>query len=89
VNPETREAIVYILDGKAVAPKPIASKTLALGLRQSPALALTLAARPLDRDPAGSSSRFVGKHDTFGEKKSFAGTLSCEVDGKKYSGFFK
>ncbi len=89
VNPESREAVVYILDGKAAAPKPISSKTVLLGLRESPAVAVTLEAKPSEGDPAGSSSRFIGKHQAFAEKKAFAGTLSCELDGKKYSGFFK
>jgi hypothetical protein len=86
---DAKEATVYVLDGKAKDPKPIVSKTLTLSLKQSPSVTFTLEAKPQDGDPAGQSSRFVGKHDAIAEKKAFAGTISGEVAGKKYSDGFK
>lgn len=89
VNHDTKETTVYVLDGKAKDAKPIPSKTLMLGLKQSPAVTITLEAKPQAGDPEGQSSVFVGKHDALGEKKEFAGTISGEVAGKKYSGTFE
>jgi hypothetical protein len=48
-----------------------------------------LKAVPQDGDPAGKSSRFVGKHDSFGKEQEFEGTMSGVVDGKPYAGDFK
>jgi hypothetical protein len=89
VDHDTKEATVYVLDGKAKDAKPIASKTLTLSLKQSPPVTFTLEAKPQPGDPAGQASKFVGKHDAIGEKKEFAGTISGEVAGKKFSGDFK
>lgn len=86
---DTKEATVYVLNGQAKDLKPIPSKTLTLSLKQSPPVTFTLEAKPQEGDPAGQSSRFVGKHDALAEKKEFAGTISGEVAGKKYSGNFK
>jgi hypothetical protein len=89
VDHDTKEATVYVLDGKAKDPKPIPSKALTLSLKQAPAVTFTLDPKPQAGDPAGQASRFVGKHDTLAEKKEFSGTLSGDVSGKKYSGTFK
>src|SRR5215468_8485464 len=61
VDHDTKEATVYVLDGKAKDPKPIPSKTLTLSLKQSPPVTFALEAKPQTSDPAGQSSRFVGK----------------------------
>ena len=89
VDHDTKEATVYVLDGKAKDAKPIPATALTLGLKQTPAVTFTLAAKPQAGDPAGQASRFVGTHAALGEKKEFAGTISGEVAGKKYSGSFK
>src|SRR5262245_45141705 len=89
VDHDTKEATIYVLDGKAQNAKPIPAKALTLGLKQSPPVTIPLEAKPLGTDPAGEASRFVGKHDALAEKKEFAGTISGEVAGKKYSGTFK
>ena len=89
VDHDAKEATVYVLDGKAKDAKPIPSKTLTLSLKQSPPVTFSLEAKPQTGDPSGQSSRFVGKHDAIAEKKEFAGTLSGDVAGKKFSGAFK
>ncbi len=86
---DAKEATVYVLDGKAKDAKPIPSRTLTLSLKQSPSVTFTLEAKPLASDPPRQASRFVGKHDAIAEKKEFAGTLSGDVSGKKFSGTFK
>ena len=50
---------------------------------------IDLAAQPLESEAAGTSSRFVGTHDTIGIVKEFAGTISGEIDGTPYTGDFK
>jgi len=44
---------------------------------------------PLDGEPQGKSSRFVGKHERLGKEQEFAGTVSGEIEGKPYAGDFK
>ncbi|MCI0705303.1 MAG: hypothetical protein L0241_29945 [Planctomycetia bacterium] len=85
----TKEAIVYILDEEAKNAKPITTKQLTLSLKEQPPVTITLDAKPQEGDPAGTSSRFVGKHDVLGTKKEFEGTIGLEIEGKKYSGEFK
>ncbi len=89
VDHDAKEATVYVLDGKAKDAKPIPTKTLTLSLKQTPGVTFNLDPKPQAGDPAGQSSRFVGKHDALAEKKEFAGTISGEVAGKQYSGKFK
>ncbi len=50
---------------------------------------MDLKATPEAGDPAGKSSRFVGKHEHLGKEQEFEGTLSGVVDGKPYAGDFK
>jgi hypothetical protein len=50
---------------------------------------LDLAAMPLEGEAEGTSSRFVGTHDTIGIVKEFAGTISGEIEGTPYTGDFK
>lgn len=89
VDHKTQEAIVYILDGRARKAKPIAARSITLSLKTQPPVTITLEARPQEGDPAGTSSRFVGKHPELGKEQGFAGTISGEVNGKPYSGDFK
>ena len=44
---------------------------------------------PMDGEPKGRSSRYVGTHDNLGKVQEFEGTLTGLVDGKPYSGDFK
>jgi hypothetical protein len=88
VNHKTKEAIVYILkaDAKTAAPLQIDKPLLSI---KNPQFQVELKAQPQEGDPAGKSSRFVGKDENFGKEKEFEGTLSGMVNGKPYAGDFK
>lgn len=83
-----KEATVYVQgsDGKSAAPVKAAKLLLSIN---EPAFQVDLAAQPLDGEAAGSSSRFVGQHDSLGTVREFAGTISGEVDGKPFAGDFE
>jgi hypothetical protein len=83
------EAVVYVLDKTAKAVTAIGSKTLTVSLEGTPPVTVTLEPKPQDGDPAGKSSRFVGKHDALKKDGTLTGSVSGEVDGKKYTGDFK
>lgn len=89
VDHDAREATVYVLDGDAQNAKPIRAGQLTVALAEQPAVVFTLAATARDGDPPGTASRFVGRHDALATNKPFAGTISVEAAGKKYSGAFK
>ena len=88
VDHEKQEATVYILDGAVKNAVPIAVEKLALNIK-NPAFHVELKAAPQEGDPAGKSSRFVGKHEKLGVEQEFEGTVSGKIDGKPYSGDFK
>ncbi len=89
VDHDAKEATVYIYDDNLKNSKPIKAKQITISLKEQPPVTFTLDAKPQEGDPAGTASRVVGKHDALAAKKEFAGTVSAEVDGKKYSGEFK
>ena len=88
VDHDKKESTVYILGGDAKTPAPIKADKLLLNIND-PQFQLDLAAKPLDGEADGLSSRFVGTHDSLGKVQEFAGTISGEVDGKPYAGDFK
>jgi hypothetical protein len=88
VNHDKQEATVYLLKGDAKTPAPIKTDKLLLSIKD-PAFQVELKAVPLEGDPQGACSRFVGKHERLGKEQEFAGTISGEVDGKPYAGDFK
>jgi hypothetical protein len=55
----------------------------------APAFQVELSPQPLEGESAGSSSRFVGKHESLGIVREFAGTISGAVDGKPFAGDFE
>ena len=89
VDHTTSEATVYVLDGSAKKVAAIPAKSITLSLAQSPPVVVKLDAKPQDGDPAGQSSRFVGKHPALAKEVEFTGSISGEVNGKKYTGDFK
>lgn len=89
VDHTTGEATVYTLDGTAKKVTPIDAKTLTLSLKETPVVVVTLEAKPQDGDPAGKSSRFVGKHEVLKTVKEFSGSISGKAGGKSYSGDFE
>ena len=88
VNHKTQEATVYILGADAKTAAPIQVKEPLLSIK-TPQFQVDLKAAPQEGDPAGKSSRFVCKHENFGNEQEFEGTLSGVVDGKPYAGDFK
>ena len=88
VNHKTQEATVYILGNDAKKAAPIQVEKLLLSIK-TPQFQVDLKATPESSDPKGKSSRFVGKHESFGKEQEFEGTLSGVIDGKPYAGDFE
>jgi hypothetical protein len=83
-----QEVTIYIYGNDEKTPKPVAAEKLDLTIK-SPAFTVELKPQPLDREPAGKSSRFVGKHEKFGHKQEFEGTVVGVIEGKPSQGQFK
>ncbi|WP_425619026.1 hypothetical protein NA78x_002755 [Anatilimnocola sp. NA78] len=88
VDHDKKEATVYIIGGDAKSPQPIKASSVHLVIND-PMTELDLAAKPLEGEAEGTSSRFVGTHDTIGIVKEFAGTISGQIEGTPYTGDFK
>jgi hypothetical protein len=88
VDHPKQEATVYILGSDAKTAAPVKADKLLLSINE-PQFQVELKAVPLDGEPKGVSSRFVGKHERLGKEQEFAGTVSGEIDGKPYAGDFK
>ena len=88
VNHDTQEATVYVLDNNAKNPAPLKIEKLLLSI-SDPSFQVELLPQPLEGEAEGTSSRFVGKHETLGVVQEFAGTISGEADGTPYAGDFK
>jgi hypothetical protein len=89
VDHDKKEATVYVLGLDEKTASPIAAKDgeLLVTINQ-PAFDVRLKAAPQPGEPAGSSSRFVGTHESLGTVQEFAGTITAEVDGTPYAGEF-
>jgi hypothetical protein len=83
-----KEATVYILGSDEKTPAPIKAETIHVAIND-PQTELDLTAQPLEGEAEGTSSRFVGTHDTIGIMREFAGTISGEIEGTPYTGDFK
>ena len=79
----------YVLDGTVTKVTAVSAKTLTLSLTATPPVTIPLEPKPQDGDEAGRSSRFVGTHDALKKPDLFSGSVSGEVDGKKYTGEFR
>jgi len=88
VDHDQKETTVYILGSDEKSPEPIQAQSIHLTIND-PMTELELAALPLDGEAEGTSSRFVGTHDTIGIVKEFAGTISGEIEGTPYTGDFQ
>ena len=88
VDHDKKETIVYVLDGEANTPVAVKAGTVLLNI-VDPKFQVELKAKPLEGEAEGSSSRFVGTHDSLGIVKEFQGTISAEVDGTPYVADFK
>jgi hypothetical protein len=88
VDHNKKETTVYIIGGDEKTPAPIKATSVHLVIND-PMTELDLAAKPLEGEAEGTSSRFVGTHETIGIVKEFAGTISGQIDGTPYTGDFK
>lgn len=87
VDHDQKEATVYILGADEKTPSPIQAEEIQLSIRE-PAAQVTLKAAPLDTDPAGSASRFIGSDESLGVVREYSGTITGVIDGTPYSGDF-
>lgn len=88
VDHDKKEATVYIVGSDGKSPAPIKAEKVHLVIND-PETELDLTAQPLEGEAEGTSSRFVGTHDTIGIVKEFEGTITGEVEGTPYVGEFK
>lgn len=88
VDHAKQEATVYILGDDLKTAAPIQADKLTLGIK-SPSFEVELKPMPLEGEPVGKSSRFVGKHEKLGVVQEFEGTVTGEVGGKPANGKFK
>lgn len=87
VDHDAKSATAYVLGGDAKTPAPIKADKLVLALAE-PEAQIDLAAQPLDGEAGGMASRFVGTHDSLGDERELAGSITAEVEGTPYSGDF-
>jgi hypothetical protein len=88
VDHEKKQATAYIFGTDEKTPAPISSENVELSIKE-PAFQVTLMPQSQETDPAGQSSRFVGTHESLGEKREYSGTLTAMVNSTPYSGDFK
>ena len=87
VDHDKKEGTVYILGSDEKTPSPIQADEIQLGIRE-PEAQIALKAAPLESDPAGSASRFIGSHEALGVVREYSGTISGVIDDTPYSGDF-
>ena len=87
VDHEKKQSAVYILGSDEKTPAPIKAESVLLSINE-PEFQVELTPKPLDGEAEGTSSRFVGTHDSLGIVREFAGSISAEVDGTPYVGEF-
>ena len=89
VDHDKHEAVIYVLGADEKTPVPVkaAGGTLLLTIRE-PAFQVELAPRPLAGEGDGTSSCYGGTHESLGNVREFAGTISGEVGGTPYAGEF-
>lgn len=88
VDHDKKEATVYLLGSDEKTPAPIKASSIKLVIND-PMSEIELTAKPIEAEAEGTSSRFVGTHETIGMVKEFAGTISGEIEGTPYTGDFK
>jgi hypothetical protein len=88
VDHDKKQATVYIVGSDEKSPSPIKTDKIQLFI-DDPTTEVELVAEPLEGEAEGTSSRFVGTHDTLGTVKEFAGTISGQIEGTPYTGDFQ
>jgi hypothetical protein len=86
----TSEVTIYLLDGAAKESVPVPETELTVNIvANGKPMQFSLAAKPLDTDPQGQSSRFSITdpmlHDAL-EAENSKGQLNVTINGKPYSG---
>jgi hypothetical protein len=90
VDHDARESVIYVFGGDEKTPAAVRADDGRLLLTVvEPAFQVELVARPLDGEVEGAASRYVGRHESLGIVREFAGTISGAVDGTPYAGDFK
>lgn len=85
---DKKEADVWVLAADEKSPAFIKAEKLRLVVTNTnPKIEIDLL--PTDKKADGTASTFTGKHDGFGVKMEYKGTLSFTLDGKPYSGDFE
>jgi hypothetical protein len=87
VDHDKKESVIYVLGSDEKTPDPIKADKLLLSINE-PEFQVELTADPLEGEADGTSSRFVGTHESLGIVQEFAGSISAEVDGTPYVGEF-
>lgn len=88
VDHDKQEATVYILGSDEKTPEAIKAEKLLLTIND-PSLQTDLLPVPMDGEADGTSSRFVGTHESLSIVKEYDGIISAAVDGTPYAGNFK
>jgi len=87
VDHEKQEGTVYVLGSDEKSPVPIDAQSIDLSIND-PVMQVTLKASPIESDPPGKASRFIGNHEKLGVVQEYAGTIAGVIDGTPYSGDF-
>lgn len=81
---------IYLLDGAAKAAVPIAAAQVTINAsHEGKAEQFTLAAKPLEGESDGQSSRFESPDKELGEHLEHGARLVVEIKGKSYTGAIK
>jgi len=88
VDHDKQEATVYILGDDGKSPLAIKAEEIDLVIKD-PAMEVKLKAAPQEGDADGTTSRFVGTHESLGVVQEYTGTITGVVDDTPYSGDFK
>jgi len=88
VDQEAGTATVYILDGHVENPVPIEAEEITIS--QESGTTYSLAAKPMEGEPTGKSSRFVSMDEKLISLMDghFHAKLLLEIEGKRYNGDF-
>ncbi|MEM6471860.1 MAG: hypothetical protein AAF802_20035 [Planctomycetota bacterium] len=88
IDHDQQQATVHVLMGDEKTASPISAETIELAIRE-PKMLVTLQANPLDSDPSGKASRFVGQTEMLSVVGEYSGTITGIVDDTPYSGDFQ
>lgn|GEM_PF-616982 len=83
VDHDKQESTVFILGSDEKSSLPIEAQSIDLSI-SDPVMQVMLTAAPQSSDPAGKSSRFIGKHEKLDVVQEYAGTIAGVIDGTPY-----